>query len=240
MLLATTRTASCHAAAAGARSAIALVTSPSRSLMRGLDNSPTRKAFNLSEQHPDAPHLQRYDALLSQTTNLIMRHGKKAHAARLLSDSLEHVRRLAETSAAAAAAATTTGARGSAASTRSSPTPAAAAEDRSEFLPVGTSPEVLFAQAVATCAPIVDTKSFKRGTKVMQIPRALTERQRSRKAIMWILEAAQKRTSKRFAERLGGEIADVLAGTSEAVKKKDALYKVALASRSNVNTKMNV
>ncbi|ORZ31921.1 ribosomal protein S7 domain-containing protein [Catenaria anguillulae PL171] len=107
-------------------------------------------------------------------------------------------------------------------------------------LPQGMDPPAMFAEAVARAAPLLETKAFKRGTKVLQIPKALDERQRNRRAIVWMLEAAKKRHEKEFAKRLANEIVAVLEGTSEAIKRKDALYKLALANRVNVNIKMNI
>ncbi|KAI9219168.1 ribosomal protein S7 domain-containing protein [Blastocladiella britannica] len=150
----------------------------------------------------------RTDALLAQTTNLIMRDGKKTKAHNLLQGALEHVRTMA-------------------------------ARDNSS-LPAGLTPPALFAEAVAKAAPLLETKAFKRGTKVLQIPKALNERQRNRRAIVWMLEAAKKRPEKEFEKRLANEIVAVLEGSSEAIKRKDAIYKVALANRVNVSIKMNI
>ncbi|KAI9189997.1 hypothetical protein H9P43_001430 [Blastocladiella emersonii ATCC 22665] len=180
-----------------------------RDYMRGIDKSPTRKALAMSQKFSaDAPHLLRTDALLAQATNLIMRDGKKAKAANMLSSALEHVRVMA-----------------------SSPT---------STLPQGVAPPALFAEAVDRVAPLLETKAFKRGTKVLQIPKALNERQRNRRAIVWILDAASKRPEKEFAKRLANELVAVLEGASEAVKRKNTLYKLALANRVNVNIKMNI
>ncbi|KAJ3361015.1 hypothetical protein GGF32_007822 [Allomyces javanicus] len=205
------RSAAAAPAAANATPAStpATLAAATRTYMRGLDHSPSRKAQAQHDLYSSThPEYVRHDALLAQTTNLIMRHGKKAQAARLLTDALDHVRTLTNTPGSG--------------------------------LPARADPADLFAEAVARTAPLLETKAFKRGNKVLQIPKALNERQRNRRGITWILDAAGKRSDKEFGKRLGNEIAAVLDGTSEAVKRKDQLYKLALANRANVAVKMNI
>ncbi|KAI9145602.1 ribosomal protein S7 domain-containing protein, partial [Paraphysoderma sedebokerense] len=98
-------------------------------------------------------------------------------------------------------------------------------------------PSDLFAKAVELAAPLVECTSFKRGSKVLQIPKALTERQKNRRGILWILEAAGKRSDKQFEKRLANEVLAVLDGSSGVIAKKQQIYKTALANRTNVSIK---
>lgn len=79
----------------------------------------------------------------------------------------------------------------------------------------------------------------KQGSKNVPVPIPLSEKGRRRRAINWILEASQKRTSeKSFSARFAQELAAVLDGTSGAFAKKDAVHKLALANRANASVKV--
>lgn len=79
----------------------------------------------------------------------------------------------------------------------------------------------------------------KQGSKNIPVPIPLNEKGRRRRAINWILEASDKRTSERsFSARFAQELAAVLDGTSAAYQKKDALHKLALANRANASVKV--
>ncbi|KAJ1510295.1 hypothetical protein HMI54_001706 [Coelomomyces lativittatus] len=98
----------------------------------------------------------------------------------------------------------------------------------------------LFLEAVEKISPVLSTKSIKKGTKVVHMPRILRERQRQRSGIQWIIDASDKRTDKEFGTRLAKEIMAVLEGTSLALAKKEALYKLALANRAHANLKIKI
>jgi small subunit ribosomal protein S7 len=179
--------------------------------MRGLQYSPSRKAQELQLKFggdDTTKHLLRTDALLSQSINLLMRHGEKSKAVRLFNSALDHVQHVVQTT--------------------------------ETQLPSDIAPATLYAQAIEQVSPIVETKGFKRGRKAIQIPRALNQRQQNRRGIVWLFDAAEKRSDKEFGKRLGNEIIAVLSGTSQALKRKQEMYKVALANRVNVNVKMNI
>lgn len=82
--------------------------------------------------------------------------------------------------------------------------------------------------------------SQKKGSKQVQVPIALGERQRVRRAITWILEASDKRNgtsegnSKKFGVRVAYEIEAILQGRSSVLEKKDKLHKDAIVGRSNI------
>ncbi|EJU05146.1 ribosomal protein S7, partial [Dacryopinax primogenitus] len=48
-------------------------------------------------------------------------------------------------------------------------------------------------EAIRRASPSVRVVSHKRGAKIIRVPLPLSERQRTRTGIMWILEAAEKR-----------------------------------------------
>ncbi|KAF9569932.1 hypothetical protein EC968_002410 [Mortierella alpina] len=92
--------------------------------------------------------------------------------------------------------------------------------------------------AIELASPILKLSAVKKGSKVLQVPTPMTERQRRRKAIVWILEASDKRKGERqFKDRLATEFLAVVNGNSGALVKKNQLHKAALANRANANLK---
>jgi small subunit ribosomal protein S7 len=106
-------------------------------------------------------------------------------------------------------------------------------------LKTNTDPLVVLTEAIESASPMLKLTSAKKGSKVIHVPTALRERQRRRKAIVWILEGAEKRPEKTFEARLSGEILAVINGASSALTKKNSLHKLALANRANAQVSYN-
>lgn len=98
-------------------------------------------------------------------------------------------------------------------------------------------PYLITKAAIEKASPMVSHMSYKKGSKVTLIPKALSERQRRHKGIRWILDASDKRSGKYFSIRLANEILAVINGDSAALKKKEQLHKLALANRANLPVK---
>ncbi|KAJ2378498.1 hypothetical protein IW150_000755 [Coemansia sp. RSA 2607] len=97
-------------------------------------------------------------------------------------------------------------------------------------------PYRLLSDAIEGVAPLMDTRSARQGSKVIQVPRALNLRQRRRRAIVWLLESAARRNERQLHLRLSGEIQAIINGTSGVLEKKLQLHKTVLANRSNIRT----
>ncbi|KAJ2784540.1 hypothetical protein H4R18_001080 [Coemansia javaensis] len=97
-------------------------------------------------------------------------------------------------------------------------------------------PYTVLCDAINLVAPLMDTRSLRQGSKVVQAPRALNLRQRRRRAIVWLLEAAARRSEGSFSMRLSGEIQAIVNGTSSVLEKKLLLHKTVLANRSFIRT----
>ncbi|KAJ1898271.1 hypothetical protein LPJ66_002857 [Kickxella alabastrina] len=97
-------------------------------------------------------------------------------------------------------------------------------------------PYKLLSDAIESVSPLMDTRSARQGSKVIQVPRALNLRQRRRKAIVWILESAKKRNEREMHLRLSGELQAIVNGASGVLEKKLQLHKAVLANRSNIRT----
>ncbi|KAF9920312.1 hypothetical protein FBU30_009886 [Linnemannia zychae] len=92
--------------------------------------------------------------------------------------------------------------------------------------------------ALELASPILKLTAIKKGSKVLQVPTPMTERQRRRKAIVWILEASDKRRGEKlFKDRLASEFLAVVNGNSGALVKKNQLHKMALANKANASLK---
>ncbi|KAI8992608.1 30S ribosomal protein S7p/S5e [Pilobolus umbonatus] len=94
-------------------------------------------------------------------------------------------------------------------------------------------------EAIETASPLLKLSSTKKGSKLVQVPTPLRERQRRRRAIVWMLDASKKRSEKSFEERFASEIYDVNQGTSTVLQKKQQLHKQALANRANAQVSYN-
>ena len=95
---------------------------------------------------------------------------------------------------------------------------------RSEPLP-------LLREAILAASPAVKCLSHRHGSKNVHKPVALGEKQRTRFAVQWILEASNKKPGKTLEERLAREIIAVLEGNSKALAKKTELHKFAMVNR---------
>lgn len=95
-------------------------------------------------------------------------------------------------------------------------------------------PVATFGDSIESCAPLLKIRTRKKGSKNVPVPVPLKERQRRRQSIVWLLDQAEKRSEKKWEERLAGEILQITNGTSSILLKKEQLYKQALAARANV------
>ncbi|KAG0741909.1 hypothetical protein G6F57_001521 [Rhizopus arrhizus] len=94
-------------------------------------------------------------------------------------------------------------------------------------------PYTALREAIEVASPLLKISSTKKGSKVVHVPTPLRERQRRRRAIVWMIEAASKRGEKTFEERFAAEVFDVNEGTSSVLQKKLQVHKQALANRAN-------
>ncbi|GAA6019873.1 hypothetical protein JCM11491_004849 [Sporobolomyces phaffii] len=100
-----------------------------------------------------------------------------------------------------------------------------------------TSPPLpILYKALELTSPQVRIVGRRKGTKVLQTPQPLSQKQQVRQAWRWIVEASDKRqaTEKEFGKRLAQEVVSVLNGQSEALKKLVARHEQAVTGRANV------
>ncbi|KXT11065.1 hypothetical protein AC579_8545 [Pseudocercospora musae] len=164
----------------------------------------------------------RYDPVVAQVTNLLMKHGKKSVAQRNMAAVLNILR----TSPAP----------------KYSPTrPLLPGAPPSSHLPLN--PTAYLTLAVDSVAPLLRIRSQRGaagGGVALQIPVPLGLRQRRRAAFMWILDAAVKRKSKgsgndMFAQKVAEELIAVVEGRSSVWDKRLGVHKLGTTARSNLN-----
>lgn len=134
------------------------------------------------------------DPVVDNLTNLIMRHGKKSKARKIVSRALYIV-----------------------------------------FLKLRQDPVIVLRDTLESLAPLLDTKVLKTGTaKNKVVPFPLTQRKRYRYAILWILDAAEKKKSPDYSVRLAEEIIAAYEGKSSGYEKRVQMHKTAIAQRAYV------
>ncbi|KAF2460551.1 ribosomal protein S7 domain-containing protein [Lineolata rhizophorae] len=166
----------------------------------------------------------RYDPLVKQVTNLLMRDGKLARAQYWMSYILNHL--------------------------RSSPPPTYSTTHAllpgappASHLP--HHPVLYLALAVDSVAPLLKVRSARGaagGGATLPIPTPLAVRQRRRVAIKWILDAASKKASRgsgkgTFAHRVAEEIVAVVEGRSAVWERRNTIHRTCVQARSNATWK---
>jgi len=92
-------------------------------------------------------------------------------------------------------------------------------------------PMPIVREAILTASPAVKLGSHRYGTKTLQVPYALTEKQRVHAGVKAILAASQSRPGKSVDIRLARELIGVLQGESNATVEKGRLHKLAMVNR---------
>ena len=96
-------------------------------------------------------------------------------------------------------------------------------------------PLSLFEQAIQNVGPSQEVKPRRVGGASYQIPTEVRGERKNSVAIRWIIQAAKARSSKEFhhfSEKLAAEILDAANNQGEAIKKRDAVHRMAQANRA--------
>ena len=164
----------------------------------------------------------RYDPIVTQITNLIMRDGKKATAQRFMAIILSIL--------------------------RTSPPPTY--NPSRPLLPgappashLSLNPVLYLTLAIDSVAPLIRLRSQKGaagGGVALQIPVPLGLKQRRRQAFMWILDAASKNRGRgsgnyRFPKKVADEIISIVEGRSGLWDRRNAVHKLGTVARTNIS-----
>lgn len=99
----------------------------------------------------------------------------------------------------------------------------------------GEDPVKVFETAIASVGPKMEVKARRVGGASYQVPMEVRGDRRVSLAIRWIIAYANKRSNKEyksFAEKLAAELMDAARGAGEAIRKRDAVHRMAEANRA--------
>jgi len=99
-------------------------------------------------------------------------------------------------------------------------------------------PLEIIREAVLLAAPAVRTMSHTHGGKIVSRPIALSEKQRTRYAVKWILKASDNRSGQTLEERLAREIIATVQGTSSVLTEKERAHTFAMVNRGNAGARV--
>ncbi|KAF8467683.1 ribosomal protein S7 domain-containing protein [Kalaharituber pfeilii] len=169
---------------------------------------------------PSTHHLHhRYSPLLDQVVNLFMRDGKKALAQKNVQRVLDIL--------------------------RTKPPP----KEQTKYNLIASAPPLhtlpsnplaYLQTAIDSVAPLMRLRTVKAsGGFTNQVPEPLSERQRRRTAINWMMTVANgKKDRMRFAERFAEEVVAVVEGRSSVWERRLQIHKTAVGARANVKVKI--
>jgi small subunit ribosomal protein S7 len=93
-------------------------------------------------------------------------------------------------------------------------------------------PIELFEKAVNNVKPLIEVKSRRVGGSTYQVPTDVLPARRTALAIRWIITSAKERTEKTMREKLAGELMDAADNRGGAIKKREAVHKMAEANKA--------
>jgi small subunit ribosomal protein S7 len=93
-------------------------------------------------------------------------------------------------------------------------------------------PVELFEKALNNVKPVIEVKSRRVGGSTYQVPTEVVPARRIALAIRWLITHAQERTEKTMREKLAGELIDAANNRGGAIKKREAVHKMAEANKA--------
>ncbi|HLZ18505.1 MAG TPA: 30S ribosomal protein S7, partial [Smithellaceae bacterium] len=93
-------------------------------------------------------------------------------------------------------------------------------------------PVEFFEKAVNNVKPLIEVKSRRVGGSTYQVPTEVVPARRTALAIRWLISNAQDRTEKTMCEKLAAELIDAANNRGGAIKKREAVHKMAEANKA--------
>ena len=93
-------------------------------------------------------------------------------------------------------------------------------------------PVDFFEKAVNNVKPLIEVKSRRVGGSTYQVPTEVAPARRTALAIRWLITNAQERTEKTMREKLAAELIDAANNRGGAIKKREAVHKMAEANKA--------
>lgn len=99
--------------------------------------------------------------------------------------------------------------------------------EKSKELPVD-----VFEKAVNNVKPVIEVKSRRVGGSTYQVPTEVIPSRRVALGIRWLITNARERSEKTMREKLAAELLDAANNRGGAVKKREAVHKMAEANKA--------
>ncbi|MBF0409895.1 MAG: 30S ribosomal protein S7 [Candidatus Riflebacteria bacterium] len=96
----------------------------------------------------------------------------------------------------------------------------------------GENPLELFKKAIDMSKPIVEVRSKRIGGANYQVPIEVKPDRAVALSFRWILKFSRSRKEKSMAERLTGELGEILKNTGATMKKRDEVHRMAEANKA--------
>ena len=93
-------------------------------------------------------------------------------------------------------------------------------------------PVELFEKAVNNVKPVIEVKSRRVGGSTYQVPTEVIPSRRVALGIRWLITHARERSEKTMQEKLAAELMDAANNRGGAVKKREAVHKMAEANKA--------
>jgi small subunit ribosomal protein S7 len=93
-------------------------------------------------------------------------------------------------------------------------------------------PVDIFEKAVSNTKPIIEVKSRRVGGSTYQVPTEVNPSRRLALGIRWLISNAKERSEKTMREKLAGELIDAANNRGGAIKKREAVHKMAEANKA--------
>ena len=93
-------------------------------------------------------------------------------------------------------------------------------------------PRHVFNKAIKKVSPLVEVRGKRVGGANYQVPFQVRGERRFFLACNWLIQAAKDRKGRSMAEKLSAEILDASNGEGQAIKKREAVHKMAEANKA--------
>jgi small subunit ribosomal protein S7 len=93
-------------------------------------------------------------------------------------------------------------------------------------------PVEVFEKAVTNVKPVIEVKSRRVGGSTYQVPTEVIPARRIALGIRWLISHARERSEKTMREKLAAELIDAANNRGGAVKKREAVHKMAEANKA--------
>ncbi len=93
-------------------------------------------------------------------------------------------------------------------------------------------PIEVFEKAVNNVKPIIEVKARRVGGSTYQVPTEVNPSRRVALGIRWLISHSRERSEKTMKEKLAGELIDAANNRGGAIKKREAVHKMAEANKA--------